>query len=199
MTPLGIHTLGGHKCAADANRRELVAADPSVDDFLDPGCGVEPPAAPVADERHRKRPFFVTDDEDLRVGSVILQPPRFSNRHPEHFAIATGGVGIRRIDQLLHFRTEDRPQVAYASRLGGGGQRTDRFFGRFEGPLTRTLRARAAGKAGGQCRARQHRRDAFHDHDCSAGSHRRLEPPLRELLLLRWPRSLADRSDRPLE
>jgi hypothetical protein len=99
-----------HDCETGLDRRELVASDAAIENFLF-SCGdVEHPASWRLHERNGEWPGFVADDQFLAVRAGVLEPPLLGKRNNEGLAVALRRRGVGRVHQLATCRAEDRGQ-----------------------------------------------------------------------------------------
>src|SRR5688572_1949567 len=101
--PLGIanivFALRIDKCEARLDRRELVRADATIDDFLDTGSTIEAVTTVTLDDRERERPFIRADFE--RGDACGIGPQRVRDRVRLQKAIARVLV-LYRVTRVQH-------------------------------------------------------------------------------------------------
>ena len=185
-----------HVGPAYPDRRQLVASDAPREDLFFSCDVVESPRITISHQGNGKWPSFMPDDQHLARGALIYEAPSFRDGDGEDFAIVTAGCRIRRVHKVFSSRPEDRQNIVQASRLDRGDQSRD---GR-----VRRRKRRLSHVGGGRGRRRPRQRRAGQRHRAETtgtepGIGHRRRPPPRALPLLRCPRELAARSDRPLE
>ena len=131
------------------DRVVLVLADAAVEDLLAPGHAVEAPLVLVLDERDRKRPVLVADDEDRAVRAVGRDLMLGIIARDELVAIVLVGNRIARVEDAAGGRAEDLQHPGQLAGLGGGDQRLGSLFGAVEDELGVRRRARRKQR---QCR-----------------------------------------------
>ena len=185
-----IRALRLHERQAGLDRRQLVASDAAIENFLF-SCGdVEHPASRRLHQRNGEWPGLVADDQFLAVRAEILEPPLLGKRDHERLAVALRGGRVGRVEQLATCRAEDREQGVDALCLAA----------------LCSARAASSGVANarGSCRRASPARDEDDQQQCQGSGerprvHRRLPPPPDRPPRLPLPRELAERSREPLE
>ena len=132
-----IFALSRDVAAAHLDHRELVAADTPIENLVGAGLGVETPAAVLANEWNRKRPFVFPDDEHGFALTVEIDLVRLLVMGDETRATMLIGDRITGVDQLRAFRPENSEKLAEVIATIGGDQRIDRRCRICEGFLYR--------------------------------------------------------------
>ena len=110
----------------------LVAADATVDQFLDALLRCEAPAVAGLHERDRERPRLVADDEHTTVWTRLLEDAQRLHRREDPRTVRARRRAIGIDDDVLVLVAEDREQLCVGVCLQCRRQRVDRLVRRRE-------------------------------------------------------------------
>ena len=169
---IGEITLGVDNGEHGLDRRQLVLADPPVEDLFLPRGGVEPPAVVDLFQRDRKRPVILADDQSEGIARSV-EMVRFAGPGQEFLAAVFVGNGVTGMKNGLDVGPENPGQSRKIARFQIRDDRLQRVLGR--GEVLLMNRCRSARRGVGRMALTEHGKQR-HDQPDQHSARSRDEP-----------------------
>ena len=117
------------------DRRQLVAADPTIDDRLRTCLGVESPAPVVLDQRDRHRPVVRADIQFGALGALLVDRVLLIIESNEALMEFPVGIPVTGVEDAVGLRPKYGAQVGFLVVAQSCHERAHRFLGGYEAAL----------------------------------------------------------------